>query len=108
MQPSFFLCVICEPLERTARKDNVGEVRFDDEAAAEKSHQDHGLDGATVEPAVGFRKRYGGPAKLGKHLPGSGAVSAVGSRMLLACLEVIVVGDKFLDAVVQHRLNFVK
>ncbi len=108
VQPLLLLRVAGCTAQHAAGEDDVGEIRFDDEPFAETQHQHHQVGRAAAEAAVFLAERHRGPAEFGEGLPDFRAVALVAGRVFLPRLEVVVVGDEFLDAVVEHRLNFVE
>ncbi len=86
-----------------AAEHDGGEIRFQDQAAAERFHDDHGFDGAAAEAAMLFGKRQ---AELGVLRPGVVAPAAGFGLIFPALLEGVAVGDQAIDAVFEQALFF--
>ena len=80
------------------------EIGFGDQAAAERFHQDAGLDRAGAEPAIGLRDRQRQPAEIGELFPDLAAEAERIARDAAAVIGVIGLGDEAVDAFAQQPL----
>ena len=82
----------------------VAKIRLQHQAAAERLHHDHCLDRPAAEAAMRFRERQAEQTEFGVLLP-DGAAPAVGfGHVFLALLELVLIGDQPIDAVLQQSL----
>ena len=83
-------------------------IRFQDKPAAERIHDDGGLDAAAAEAAQGFLERQPKQTHFGDLVPHGGAVASRFAHVFLALLELILVGHEAVHAVFQQALVFGK
>ena len=92
--------------DQSAAEEDAGDIGFDDEAAAELLHQNHGRDGVAAEAAIGFGEGDGEPSEFGEGLPIGGVEAGVARGQRAAGLETVFVADEARDAVGEQRLVF--
>ena len=90
--------------QQSAAQDDGGEVRLQHQAAAERLHHDHRLDRPAAEAAMRFGERQAEQAEFGVLLPDGAAPAVRLGHVLLALLELVLVGDQPIDAVLQQAL----
>ena len=81
-----------------------GEIGLGDQPAAERFHQDAGLDRAAAEPAIGLGDRQRQPAELGELLPDRGAEAERIVGDPAAVIGVVGFGDEAVGAFAQQAL----
>ncbi len=95
--------------QRAAAQHDGGEIGLDDEAAAERLGDDHGLGQPLAEPAVLLGEGHGQQPEVGILLPQGGAVALGLLHVAHALAELAVaVGEQPLDAVLQLALLVVE
>ena len=80
------------------------EIRLDHQRLAHRLHDDHGLDRARAEAAIGLGERQAEQALLGELLPGRLAPARLRRAVLLALLEVVEVVQQAFHAILEKPL----
>ncbi len=83
-----------------------GEIRLDDQPAAEALHDDHRLGRAAADPAVFLRQRRAEPAELRHRAPVVAAETIRRGHELAPVREVVILAHEAVDAVFQELLFF--
>src|SRR6516162_10769363 len=90
--------------QEAAADDNRRKIRLQHQRLAERLHHDHGLDRASAEATVVFRKGKAEQALLGELAPDRFAPAALLLHVLLALLELVGIGQKPVDAFLEKPL----
>ncbi len=90
--------------EQPAAEHDRGEEWFEHEAAPERLHHDHHLDRTAAEPAQLLRERQSEQTEFGVLRPDRLAPAIGLGHVLLALLELVLIGDQPIDAVLEQPL----
>ena len=90
--------------QEAAAEDHGGEIGLERERAAERLHDDHGLDRAAAEAAMLLGEGQPEQAELGVLRPQRAAEALGLLRVAPPVLEAVAVGDEPLDALLQEPL----
>ncbi len=99
---------VCRVAQEPTGEHHGREIGFEHETAPERLHDDHGLDRAAAEPALGLGEGEAEKPHFGIPRPEIGRPALRGLQIFLPLLEIIMLGDEFLDAVLEQRLFLAK
>src|SRR4029078_12404622 len=85
-------------------KHDRGKIGLGDQPAAERLHQNAGLDRAAAEPAMLFGNRQRQPAEIGKFLPDRRREAERFGSRLAAMLGIVGLADESVGALAQQPL----
>ncbi|MNQ95808.1 hypothetical protein D3C85_1113820 [compost metagenome] len=85
-----------------------GQVRFEQQAAADGLHDDHGFHGTAGEAAVLLRERQAEQPQFGVAAPELPAPAFGFAQVAGPLLEAIAIGDQPVDRILEHALFFVQ